>query len=147
MAFSLGNLIANQDGAYVHGAGAEARGRKRDSMLLRLVLSRPGPGLPVRLEGSSVLPVWIDTNSVVALREHQGPRRLQPVLLDEELAALHGRLLTVSSRDASREVLAEKRQLERRVDMARRRRALILQLTRPTSGGVPVPGSPLEGRD
>lgn len=146
VAFSLGNLIANQDGAYVHGAGAEARGRKRDSMLLRLVLSRPGPGLPVRLEGSSVLPVWIDTNSVVALREHRGPRRLQPVLLDEELAALNGRLLTVASGDASREVLAEKRQLERRVDMARRRRALILQLTRPASGGVPVPGIPLEER-
>ncbi|ATB35362.1 hypothetical protein CYFUS_000774 [Cystobacter fuscus] len=135
VAFSLGNLIANQDGYYVHGAGAEARGRKRDSMLFRLSLSRPHPGAPVELAGTSVLPVWIDTNYVVALRERQGQHRIQPVLLDEELKTLSDRLLAFSASGPPRKVREERRELERRLDLARRRRALILRMTLPPSGG------------
>ncbi|WNG23346.1 CapA family protein [Cystobacter fuscus] len=135
VAFSLGNLIANQDGHYVHGAGAEARGRKRDSMLFRLSLSRPHPGAPVELAGTSVLPVWIDTNYVVALREREGQHRIQPVLLDEELKTLSGQLLAFSASGPPRKVREERRELERRLDLARRRRALILRMTLPPSGG------------
>ncbi|HEX8825629.1 MAG TPA: CapA family protein, partial [Archangium sp.] len=63
VAFSLGNLIANQDRHYLHGRrSSEESGTKRDSLLLRLSLARPAPGAPVRLEGMSVLPVWIENN-------------------------------------------------------------------------------------
>jgi len=149
VAFSLGNLIANQDGHYVHGARAEERGRKRDSMLLRLSLSRPHPGAPVSLEGTSVEPVWIDTNHAVALRERRGMHRIQPVLLDEELETLSGQLLAVSAKGPARKVREERRELERRLDMARRRRALILRLTQPTSvgEGTVSPGAPVRDVD
>ncbi|HYO56344.1 CapA family protein [Archangium sp.] len=145
IAFSLGNLIANQDRYYIHGRRMESDGRKRDSVLLRLSLSRPRPGAPVSLEGVSVLPVWIENNHYVALGRGQVPRHIQPVLLDEELRAIHERLLALSARALSqpREVHQERTALERRLDMARQRRELILRLTRPPGTGV---GSAEAGR-
>ena len=134
IAFSLGNLIANQDWHYVHGAGAEARGRKRDSLLLRLSLVRSQPGAAVSLEGLSLVPVWIDNNHSVALRERQARSRIQPVLLDEEVKRLHARLESFPPHtpSLSREVRRERATLERLLDLARRRSALILRLTQPS---------------
>ena len=132
VAFSLGNLLANQDWHYVHGAQAEARGRKRDSLLLRLTLERTRPGGPVVLVGQSLVPVWIDSDHSVALRERERGARIQPVLLDEELARLDARLQALpETRRPTRAQKQERLTLERRVDLARRRRALILRITQP----------------
>ena len=143
VAFSLGNLIANQDRHYIHGPRSEERGNKRDSVLLRLSLSRPQPGGPVSLEGMSVLPVWIENNHHVARGQRQVPRHIQPVLLDEELQAIHQRLVTLSVRALTepRERLRERTALERRLDLARRRRELILRVTQPSSVGGGQAGS------
>jgi poly-gamma-glutamate synthesis protein (capsule biosynthesis protein) len=137
IAFSLGNLIANQDRHYIHGRRTEADGSKRDSVLLRLSLSRPQPGAPVSLDGVSVLPVWIENNHYVALGRDQVPRHIQPVLLDEELQAIHARLQTLSARALSqpRDVREERTALERRLDLVRHRRELILRITRPPGPG------------
>ncbi|ATB30491.1 CapA family protein [Melittangium boletus] len=137
IAFSLGNLLANQDWHYVHGAGAEARGRKRDSLLLRLSLVRSRPGAPVSLEGPSLVPVWIDNNHSVALRERQERSRIQPVLLDEEVMRLDERLRSLPAR-------RERATLERQLDLAQRRRALILRLTQPAQAprAKAAPGGP-----
>ncbi len=133
IAFSLGNLIANQDRHYVHGRRMEADGRKRDSVLLRFSLTRPQPGAPVALEGVTALPVWIENNHYVALGRDRVPRHIQPVLLDAELQAINERLLALSARALTqpREVRQERTALERRLDMARHRRELILRITRP----------------
>ncbi|WP_257463123.1 CapA family protein [Archangium lipolyticum] len=144
VAFSLGNLIANQDRHYVHGPRSEEVGSKRDSLLLRLSLTRPHPGAPVSLEGSSVLPVWIENNHYVALGRGKVPRHIQPVLLDQEVQVIHERLVALAARAAtqSHEVRQERTALERRLDMARRRRELILQIARPpgSSVGTAEPG-------
>jgi poly-gamma-glutamate synthesis protein (capsule biosynthesis protein) len=133
VAFSLGNLIANQDRHYVHGRRSEEAGNKRDSLLLRLSLSRPQAGAPVVLAGSSVLPVWIENNHYVALGRGKVARHIQPVLLDEELQVIHERLVALAARAVTqpRAVRQERTALERRLDMARRRRELILQIARP----------------
>ncbi|WPB76358.1 CapA family protein [Archangium violaceum] len=138
VAFSLGNLIANQDRHYVHRRAGEADGSKRDSVLLRFSLTRPQPGAPVSLEGVSVLPVWIENNHYVALGRNRVPRHIQPVLLDEELRAINERLLALSARALTqpREVHQERTVLERRLDMARYRRELILRITRPPGSDV-----------
>jgi poly-gamma-glutamate capsule biosynthesis protein CapA/YwtB (metallophosphatase superfamily) len=138
VAFSLGNLVANQDRHYIHGRHMEEDGRKRDSLLLRLLLSRPAPGAPVALEGMSVLPVWIDNNHYAALSKRHVPRLIQPVLLDEELRAINERLVDLSARtvNTSREVRQERTVLERRQDMARMRRELILRIALPPGPGV-----------
>lgn len=138
VAFSLGNLVANQDRHYIHRRHMEEDGRKRDSLLLRLSLSRPAPGAPVALEDMSVLPVWIDNNHYAVLSKPNVPRLIQPVLLDEELRAINERLVDLSARtvNASREVRQERAVLERRLDLARTRRELILRIALPPGPGV-----------
>ncbi|MBM7111940.1 CapA family protein [Archangium primigenium] len=148
VAFSLGNLLANQDWHYVHGKGAEARGRKRDSLLLRLSLERAGPGQPVTLAGSALVPVWIDNNHSVALRERQERSRIQPVLLDEEVTRLRERLQTLPAAAETRgdtRRRGERALLERQLDLAERRRALILRLTQPMEAPA-APPAPKERR-
>ncbi|WNG43449.1 CapA family protein [Archangium minus] len=143
IAFSLGNLIANQDRHFIQGRHMEENGRKRDSMLLKLSLSRPRPGAPVSLEGMSVLPVWIENNHYLALSKRDVPRHIQPVLLDDELQAINERLLAISARvltqpqlTQSQDVRQERMALERRLDLARRRRGLILQIVLPPGSDV-----------
>jgi poly-gamma-glutamate synthesis protein (capsule biosynthesis protein) len=132
VAFSLGNLLANQDRHYLHGRHPEDRGNKRDSLLLRLSLGRPQPGAPVSLEGMSVLPVWIENNHYAARGKRQVARHIQPVLLDEELRAISSRLVALAARAVTqpREVREERTLLERRLDQARHRRERILHITR-----------------
>ena len=133
IAFSLGNLLANQDRHYLHGRQPEANGKKRDSLLLRLSLVRPQPGAPVTLEGMAVLPVWIENNHYAARGKREVARHIQPVLLDEELQAISSRLVTLAARVATqpREVRQERIALERRLELARRRRERILHIALP----------------
>ena len=140
VAYSLGNLVANQDWDYIHrGARSDATGRKRDSMLLKLALHRPQPGAPVAVEGVAVLPVWIDNIRPQVSRTQKTPRRIQPVLLDEELKLLLARqqTLPVQSPKEPPEVRQERAALEQRLDLVRRRRELIFRIALPPGSRVP----------
>ncbi|WP_426756223.1 CapA family protein [Myxococcus sp. Y35] len=129
IAFSLGNLVSNQDRFYRHSEGTqETGGDKRDSMLLRLSLVRPAPGAPVTLDEVAVLPVWIENNAVGRARKEA--RNIQPVLIDREVEAVTERLALLASLPAplDKETRAQKAQLERRLEGSKRRRERILRM-------------------
>ncbi|WP_164010891.1 CapA family protein [Pyxidicoccus trucidator] len=129
IAYSLGNLVANQDRFYRHVPGGKgSAGDKRDSMLLRVSLVRPEPGAPVTLEDVAVLPVWIENNAVGRARKEA--RNIQPVLIDRELEAVAERLAALAARPAplDKAARAEKAQLERRQASSQHRRERILRM-------------------
>ncbi|MCE9668577.1 CapA family protein [Myxococcus stipitatus] len=129
IAYSLGNLVANQGRFYAHSPGKQGvEGDKRDSMLLRVSLTRPQPWEPVALGDVAVLPVWIENNAVGRARKE--PRNIQPVLIDRELEAVRERLATLAARPAPLEADARKEQkeLERRLAASEHRRERILRM-------------------
>nr|WP_255666004.1 CapA family protein [Myxococcus sp. AS-1-15] len=130
IAFSLGNLVANQDRFYLHAPKPKKgmAGDKRDSMLLRVSLTRPSPKAPVVLGDVAVLPVWIENNAVG--RKRKETRNIQPVLIDRELEAVTERLATLAARPApqDQETKEERAELERRLDGSRHRRERILRM-------------------
>lgn len=129
IAYSLGNLVANQDRFYQHAAGTKSSGGdRRDSMLLRLSLVRPMPGVSVALEEVAVLPVWIENNAVGRARNES--RNIQPVLIDRELEAVTARLALLAARPAplDKETRAQKALLERRLEGSKHRRERILRM-------------------
>ncbi|MFP2961554.1 CapA family protein [Myxococcus sp. 1LA] len=129
IAYSLGNLVANQDRFYRHAPGVKhSGGDRRDSMLLRLSLVRPMPGGAVALEEVSVLPVWIENNAVGRARKES--RNIQPVLIDREVEAVTERLALLAARPAplDKETRAQKALLERRLEGSRQRRERILRM-------------------
>jgi poly-gamma-glutamate synthesis protein (capsule biosynthesis protein) len=140
VAFSLGNLLANQDRHYVHGQSPLRRGDKRDSLLLRVQLVRRGPGAPVELESASLLPVWIDNNREQRLRGTRVPRRIQPVLIDSELVAAAEQLAALEAQGPARdeEQREARKALEQRKVLLESRRERILQLM----PSELVPGAP-----
>lgn len=145
IAYSLGNLVANQDRFYRHGPAKKgAEGDKRDSMLLRVTLARPGSGAPVALEDVAVLPVWIENNAVGRARKEA--RNIQPVLIDRELEAVAERLAELAARPAplDKAARAEKAELERRQASARYRRERILRML---PDGFAVASSALRQRE
>lgn len=129
IAYSLGNLVANQDRFYRHAPGVKhSGGDRRDSMLLRLSLVRPMPGVSVALEEVAVLPVWIENNAVGRARKES--RNIQPVLIDREVEAVTERLAVLAARPAplDKEALAQKAVLERRLEGSKQRRERILRM-------------------
>jgi len=129
IAFSLGNLVSNQDRFYQHAVGKQgAGGEKRDSMLLRLSLGRTGPGAPVTLDEAAVLPVWIENNAVGRARKEA--RNIQPVLIDREVEAVTERLALLAARPTplDPEARAQKALLERRLEGSKQRRERILRM-------------------
>jgi len=115
VAFSLGNLVSNQD-------MADEDSPKRDGMLLKLVLERAVPGGPVQMVRMDALPVW--TENVLKRGER---RNVQPTVIDDELAAMRERLRTLESRP-DRVSLSEAKLLTRRLKEAAARRLRILQV-------------------
>nr|WP_163870755.1 CapA family protein [Myxococcus eversor] len=129
IAFSLGNLVANQDRFYLHAPKKKGvAGDKRDSMLLRVSLARSAPGAPVVLGEVAVLPVWIENNAVG--RKGKERRNIQPVLIDRELEAVTERLAALAARPAplDKATLAEKALLEKRLVGSQHRRTRILRM-------------------
>lgn len=127
VAFSLGNLVSNQDMADAHSP-------KRDGMLLRLVLERQGPTAPVRVTRVEPLPVWTEN----ALERGQR-RNVQPTVIDDEVAAMRERLRLLEGRD-DRVSLSEVKLLSRRLRESSTRRDRILktvplELLRPSEAG------------
>jgi poly-gamma-glutamate synthesis protein (capsule biosynthesis protein) len=130
VAFSLGNLVSNQD--YDNAAGL-----KRDSLLLELTFERAAPGEPTRLTEVSGVPVATEN------RPGRGRERsVQPVLLDEEIAAMVERLDALAARrlPADRGEVAA---LQKRLALARARLERIHAVLGPAAalaGRAPPPG-------
>ena len=124
VAYSLGNLVSNQD-------FDDASGRKRDGVLLELTLERGPDG---RTEVSSVAGVPIATENRLGSGKS---RNVQPVLLDEEVTAVGERLETLARRDDA-ESKAERLALSRRLTLLKKR------LTR--IGAVLAPAAVVAGR-
>lgn len=98
VAFSLGNLLSNQD-------PGDPRSPKRDGLLLELELVRDAPGEPVRLERATGVPL------VTAHRGRGRARSVKVVRVEAELAELDTRLLELAAR-TDKAAKAERRRLE-----------------------------------
>jgi poly-gamma-glutamate synthesis protein (capsule biosynthesis protein) len=104
VAWSLGNLVSNQ-------SPGDPGGRERDGLLLELVVEKaPGGARVARVTGVPLVTV----NRAGAGRA----RRVQPVLLEEELEAVSDRLAALGARTdpasrAERRVLGARQTLER----------------------------------
>ena len=118
VAFSLGNLVSNQD-------MGDPESLKRDGLLLELTLVRDGPARPLMLGKVTPVPVFTENRAAPGK-----PRNVQPVLLDEELAAMSERLATLKGRTdpASRKEAAA---LDARYKLSSRRRDRILGVMAP----------------
>jgi poly-gamma-glutamate capsule biosynthesis protein CapA/YwtB (metallophosphatase superfamily) len=114
VAFSLGNLVSNQD-------LTQPESPTREGLLLKLVLEREA-GAPVKLRRVEPLPVW--TENVLKAGER---RNLQPTVVDDELAAMRDRLRTLESRD-DKVSQSELKSLTRRLKEAQSRRERILRV-------------------
>jgi poly-gamma-glutamate synthesis protein (capsule biosynthesis protein) len=110
IAYSLGNLVSAQ--------GDDDMDTKRDGMLLQLTLTQTDHGVTV--SHARALPVWTE-NRV----SKSGDHNIQPVVADDEIAAMRERLRTLEGRDdnVSR---SESVALERRLTKATARRERIL---------------------
>lgn len=115
IAFSLGNLVSNQD-------MDDVQSPKRDGMLVKLVLERAAPGGPVKMVRMDALPVW--TENVLKPGER---RNVQPTVIDDELAAMGDRLRTLEPRK-DRLSVTEAKLLTRRLREATARRERILRV-------------------
>ncbi|RYZ41636.1 MAG: CapA family protein [Myxococcaceae bacterium] len=129
IAYSLGNLVANQGRFYKHAPGRSGTdGDKRDSLLLRVAVTRAEAGAAVALGDVAVLPVWIENNA--SGRKARAKRNIQPVLIDREVEEVSRRLAALALRTGSPDKVAraEKAALEQRLASARYRRERILRM-------------------
>ncbi|MDY7226463.1 CapA family protein [Hyalangium rubrum] len=164
IAYSLGNLVANQGRFYTYKPGGPGKdGDVRDSMLLRVAWVRREAGGPVELDAVSALPVWIENNALT--RKRKELRNIQPLLLDREVEAVVGRVAQLDAQPlpegrkakaAKAAAKVERTALERRLAMQKLRRERILKMlpegvtvATPTprtpeapAGGVAVQGAP-----
>lgn len=138
VAYSLGNLVSNQDYDV-------ADGTKRDGLLLGLELVRVAPGAPVIL--TKVTPIGIGTEN----RTGKERRNVQPVVLDDEVAAVSERMVALSDRlgPASSK---ERAQLNARLEILQTRQRRVREMVgavpgqRPPSvqpGAVPMGAMPV----
>lgn len=114
VAYSLGNLVSNQD-------AQNALSAKREGLLLRLVLARPTPGASVRVTFAEPLPVWTE-NGGDALSK---AKRLQPLVVDHELETIDARLGVLAGA-SDRVSQGERVLLERRRALLASRRDRVL---------------------
>jgi NAD(P)-dependent dehydrogenase (short-subunit alcohol dehydrogenase family) len=133
IAYSLGNLVANQSRFYAYKPGkTDKEGDTRDSMLLRVSWVRSGEGGAVELDMVSVVPVWIENNA--RTRKPKEARNIQPVLIDRELEAITERVQLLNARpeptSRKEKELAQKERgtLEQRLKTHQLRRERILKM-------------------
>ncbi|MDC0711996.1 CapA family protein [Stigmatella sp. ncwal1] len=138
IAYSLGNLVANQGRFYAHAPrGSGKAGNTRDSMLLRVSWLRREPGGPVQLEEVAAMPVWIENNARTRKRKQR--RFIQPVLIDREVAALEERLAALNAPlPLEKEAAKTRKGLEQRLALMKSRREIILKRV-PEGFGVASP--------
>jgi poly-gamma-glutamate synthesis protein (capsule biosynthesis protein) len=133
IAYSLGNLVANQSRFYAHKPGSSGKyGDTRDSVLLRVSWVRREEGGAVELDEVAVLPVWIENNA--RTRKRKEPRNIQPVLIDRELEAITERVAMLQARPepegrkAKAQVKTERKTLALRLATQQHRRERILKM-------------------
>ncbi|ADO67953.1 CapA family protein [Stigmatella aurantiaca] len=139
IAYSLGNLVANQGRFYAHSPrGSGKAGDTRDSMLLRVSWLRHEPGGPVQLEEVAAMPVWIENNARTRRRKQR--RFIQPVLIDREVETLEERLAALPGPlPLEKEAAKTRKRLEQRLALMKSRRERILKRL-PEGVGVASPG-------
>ncbi|HYI00661.1 CapA family protein, partial [Hyalangium sp.] len=144
IAYSLGNLVANQSQFYAYRPGkSDKQGDTRDSMLLRMSWARREADGAVELDAVSVLPVWIENNA--RTRKKKEARNIQPVLIDRELEAITERVALLDARpeptDAKEKAQLKKERgvLEHRLTTHKHRREVILKML-PEGFAVASPG-------
>ncbi|MDP3232168.1 MAG: CapA family protein [Myxococcales bacterium] len=125
VAFSLGNLVSNQDYDV-------ADGTKRDGLLLGLELTRTRPGGPLII--TKVTPVGIGTEN----RTGKEKRNVQPVVLDDEVLAVKERLQALDER-AGRVTTKERLRLSARLEILETRQRRVREMV----GALPGLKSPL----
>lgn len=125
VAFSLGNLVSNQDYDV-------ADGTKRDGLLLGLELTRTRPGGPLII--TKVTPVGIGTEN----RTGKERRNVQPVVLDDEVLAVKERLQALEER-AGRVTTKERLHLTARLEILETRQRRVREMI----GALPGLKSPL----
>lgn len=108
VAFSLGNLVSSQ--------GSDDMDTRRDGMLLQLTVSMAEGGATVRR--TRALPVWTD---------NRGKQGIQPVVADDEIAAMSERVRLLETRDDAVSA-GEARALKKRLEKAVTRRERILSI-------------------
>ncbi len=108
VAYSLGNLVSSQ--------GSDDMDPRRDGLLLQLTVSMTETGATV--SRTRALPVWTD---------NRGSRGIQPVVADDEIAAMRERVRLLETRDdlVSK---SEVRALNKRLTKAVTRRERILSI-------------------
>lgn len=111
VAFSLGNLVSSQ--------GSDDMDTRRDGLLLQLTVSMTGSGATVRR--TQALPVWTD---------NRGKQGIQPVVADDEIAAMRERVRLLEQRSDGVSQ-SELRTLSKRLQKAVTRRERILKLVPP----------------
>ncbi len=133
IAYSLGNLVANQSRFYAFRPGkSDKQGDTRDSMLLRVSWTRREADGAVGLGDVSVLPVWIENNA--STRKRKEARNIQPVLIDRELDAITERVALLDGRPEPEgrkekaEAKKERAVLEQRLATQKFRRERILKM-------------------
>lgn len=133
IAYSLGNLVANQSRFYAYRPGkTDKEGDTRDSMLLRVSWVRSEESGAVELGDVSVLPVWIENNA--RTRKPKEARNIQPVLIDREVEAITERVEVLEARpeptNRKEKALAKRERgtLEQRLNMHKLRRGRILKM-------------------
>ncbi len=133
IAYSLGNLVANQSRFYAYKPGkSDKQGDTRDSMLLRVSFIRREEGGAVELDEVSALPVWIENNATT--RKRKEARNIQPVLIDREVEAIVERMSLLDARPepterkAKVEAKKERAVLEQRLATQKFRRERILKM-------------------
>jgi poly-gamma-glutamate synthesis protein (capsule biosynthesis protein) len=122
VAYSLGNLVSNQDFDV-------ADGEKRDGLLLGLELTR-APNGPVVI--TRVTPIGIGTEN----RTGKARRNVQPVVLDDELTAVTERMQALASRpDAASK--RERARLAERLTILELRRRRVNEMVGAVPGTTP----------
>lgn len=114
VAFSLGNLVSNQD-------DRDPTSTKRDGLLLEVELARDAKGV-VRLGQVNAVPTFTE-NKVAQGRK----RNVQALLVDDEIAAMTERLAELAPR-TDKASKAEQKALGRRLQQATDRRERILSV-------------------
>ncbi|MFO0597858.1 MAG: CapA family protein [Myxococcaceae bacterium] len=137
VAFSLGNLVSNQDFDRIDGD-------KKDGLLLELEVVRDADGV-VRLQSAHGVPV-VTENTLGGGKK----RNIQARLLDDELSAMEERLVELSSR-TDKDATAERKELLARRKLALDRRAritgflpesLMLEASSKDGSAPSAPGAP-----
>lgn len=122
VAFSLGNLVSNQD-------LADAESPKREGLLLQVRLARREG----RVRIVSVVPIPLHTENRLAAGKR---RNIQPLVLADEIAALRERLVEIDARGLP-QTSSERRQVNTRLEQMLAREQRIMRTLEPDVTGAP----------